>query len=341
MQSSCPQRKIKIFVFLISFILFGLIFQSLAVAQEAVTLTVKPVRIGDDNSLLLAPGEKKQIQVKVENNSARDLEIESQVFDFIVDEDGTTPIPLFDEQDSRWSLANWITLAPAFNYLQAGGSATVNVLIEVPENATAGGHYAMVLHSPNFSGVENQSGAGISQRAGTLIYVLVDGAINETAYVSRFNVPKFLEKGPVPMEIKIKNESDIHITPSPTITVKNIFGKEVANMVLDAKNVFPFTERDFSDVWDKKWGFGPYTLSLEAAYGIQGQAMTAQAVIWLIPVTIIIIILLSILLIVAVVMMLKKKKEQQKQALLEKAENATKAENAESETQPVDDQKQQ
>jgi uncharacterized membrane protein len=143
------------------------------------------------------------------------------------------------------------------------------------------------------------------------------------------------------MEIKIKNESDIHITPSPTITVKNIFGKEVANMVLDAKNVFPFTERDFSDVWDKKWGFGPYTLSLEAAYGLQGQAMTAHAVIWLIPVTIIIIILLSILLVMAVVMMLKKKKEQQKQALLEKAENATKAENAESETQPVDDQKQQ
>ncbi len=341
MQPSCPKKKSKLLILLIVSLLFSFLLQVPAFAQEAVTLTVKPVRIGDDNSLLLAPGEKKQIQVKVENNSDRDLEIVSQAFDFIVADDGTTPIPVLDQQDNRWSLANWITLAPAYNYLQAGGSATVNVLIEVPENATAGGHYAMVLHSPNFTGVEGQSGAGISQRAGTLIYVVVDGAITETAYVSRFSVPKFLEKGPVPMEIKIKNESDIHITPSPTITVKNIFGKEVANLVLDAKNVFPFTERDFSDVWDKKWGFGPYTLSLEAAYGMQGQAMTAQAVIWLIPVTIIIIILLSILLIMAVVMMLKKKKEQQKQALLEKADNAPQAENAENETQPVDDQKQQ
>lgn len=337
MQSSCPKKKLKLVIFLISFFLFNFLFQTLIFAQEAITLTVKPVRIGDDNSLLLAPGEKKQIQVKVENNSDRDLEIESQVFDFIVDEDGSTPIPVIDEQDNRWSLANWITLAPAFNYLQAGGSATVNVLIEVPEDATPGGHYAMVLHSPNFSGVEDQSGAGISQRAGTLLYVLVDGVINESAFVSRFDVPKFLEKGPVPMAIKIKNESDIHINPTPKITIKNIFGKEVANLVLDSKNVFPFTERDFSDIWDKKWGFGPYTLSLEAAYGIQGQAMTARAVIWLIPITIIIIILLSILLIMAVVMMLKKKKEQQKQALLE---NAEKAENLESKTQPVDDQEQ-
>ena len=132
MQLSCPKTKLKIFVFLISLFSFSFIFQSSALAQEAVTLTVKPVRIGDDNSLLLAPGEKKQIQVKVENNSEMDLEIESQVFDFIVDEDGSTPIPVTDQLDNRWSLASWITLAPAFNYLQAGGSATVNVLIEVP-----------------------------------------------------------------------------------------------------------------------------------------------------------------------------------------------------------------
>jgi hypothetical protein len=340
MQLSCPKIKLKSFILIVFFFSFIFIFKSDAVAQESVALTVKPVRIGDDNSLLLSPGEKKQIQVIVENNSQMDLQIESQVLDFIVDQDGTTPIPVLDQQDNRWSLASWITLAPAQNYLQAGGSATVNVLIEVPEDASPGGHYAMVLHSPNVGTVEDQTGAGISQRAGTLIYVLVDGAINELAFVSQFNVPKFLEKGPVPMEIKIRNESDIHISPTPKITIKNIFGKEVANLVLDSKNVFPFTERDFSDIWDKKWGFGPYTLSLEAAYGIQGQAVTAHAVIWLVPITIIIIILLSILLIMAVVITLKKKKEQQKQALLEKAESAAQAEGVESVTQPVDDQEQ-
>jgi hypothetical protein len=337
MQLSCPKIKLKFFVLIVFFFSFIFIFQSDAIAQESVALTVKPVRIGDDNSLLLSPGEKKQIQVKVENNSQMDLQVESQVLDFIVDQDGTTPIPVLDQQDNRWSLASWITLAPAQNYLQAGGSATVNVLIEVPVDASPGGHYAMVLHSPNIGRVEDQTGAGISQRAGTLIYVLVDGEINESAFVSRFNVPKFLEKGPVPMEIKIKNESDIHITPTPKITITNIFGKEIANLVLDSKNVFPFTERDFSDIWDKKWGFGPYTLSLEAAYGIQGQAMIAQTVIWLVPVTIIIIILLSILLIIAVVMLIKKKKEQEKQVL---SENAAKTEDTESVTQPVDDQEQ-
>jgi hypothetical protein len=113
------------------------------------------------------------------------------------------------------------------------------------------------------------------------------------------------------MEIKIKNESDIHISPKPKVIVTNIFGKEVANFNLDAKNVFPFTERDFSDIWDKKWGFGPYTLKLDAAYGISGQAMSAQAVIWLIPVTIIIIVY-SVCIDCAVVVQYRKKEKAKK-----------------------------
>jgi hypothetical protein len=332
MQTTCPKTKLKFVLFILLFFTFSFLFQSTVFAQDSITLTVKPVRIGDDNSLLLAPGEKKQIQVKVENNSQVDLEIASQAYDFIVDEDGTTPIKITDQQDSRWSLAEWMTLAPAFNYIQAGKSATISVLIEVPEDALAGGHYAMIVHSPDVGKVEGQTGTGIGQEAGTLIYVVVDGLINESAYVSLFDVPKFLEKGPVPVEIKLRNESDIHITPSPRITVTNVFGKEIDSFSLDAKNVFPFTERDFSDVWEKKWGLGPYTLQLEAAYGIQGQLLNAQAVIWLIPVTIIIIILLSILLIVAVVMMLKKKKDNPKQPLVE---------NPESDTQPMNDQEQE
>ena len=130
MQLSCPKIKSKFFVFFISLFISSFVFQSLALAQESVILTVNPVRIGDDSSLLLSPGEKKQIQVKVENNSQMDLQIESQVLDFIVEDDGTTPIPVPEQQDNRWSLASWITLAPALNFLQAGGSATINVLIE-------------------------------------------------------------------------------------------------------------------------------------------------------------------------------------------------------------------
>lgn len=332
MKAPCPKIKLSLFFSVVLFLIMSLTLQAKVFAQEALTLTVKPVRIGDDNSLLLAPGEKKQIQVKVENNSDADLQIESQVLDFIVDEDGTTPLPVTEEQDNRWSLANWITLAPAQNYLKAGGSATINVLIEVPNDALPGGHYAMVLHSPNVSHVEDQTGSGISQRAGTLIYVLIDGPINESALFSRFNIPKFLEKGPVPMEIKIKNESDIHITPKPSVSISNIFGKEIANFSLDAKNVFPFTERDFSEVWDKKWGFGPYTITLNAAYGMSGQAISATKLVWLIPITIIIIVLVSILLIVAVVLAMKKKREKAQEVLQV---------NHETETQPTNDQERQ
>jgi hypothetical protein len=332
MKSACLKKNSKFLIFILSLFLYFFSFSSMVIAQEALSLTVKPVRVGDDKSLLLIPGEKKQIQVKVENNSQLDLQIESQVFDFIVDQDGTTPIPVTEEQDGRWSLASWITLAPASNFLQAGGSATVNALIEVPEDALPGGRYAMILHSPDIGQVENQSGAGIAQRAGTLVYVIIDGLINELAYINLFKTPSFLEKGPVPLEIKIRNESDIHITPSPQIKIFNFFGKEIDSFSLDQKNVFPFTERDFSDVWQRKWGFGPYTLRLEATYGLQGQVASAETVVWMIPVTIIIIVLISILIIVAVVLALKKKKETKKMSSIEASETNV---------QPTDDKYQE
>lgn len=306
MSLACLKKKLSVLALLLFLLLLS---PTLIQAQEALSLTATPVRLGDDGSLLLKPGEKKQVQVKVKNNSQTDLTVESQALDFIVGEDGTTPIPVTEEQSDRWSLSQWMTLVPALNEIKAGDTATVNVLIEVPEDALPGGHYAMVLHSPNTGRIESQTGTGVSQRLGTLLYVLVDGPITESAYVSQFNVPAFLENGPVSLEIKIKNESDVHISPTPKVMVSNIFGQEVANFNLEQKNVFPMTERDFSSLWDRKWGFGPYTVRLEAVYGRSAQVATAEAVVWLVPVKLIIVAVLVILIIVTILVAVKKKQQ--------------------------------
>ena len=327
MKLACLKKNLSLLM--LAFFLF-VFSPRLISAQEAMSLTATPVRVGDDNSLLLKPGEKKQIQVKVKNNSQMEVNIESQVLDFIVGEDGSTPIPVTEEQSDRWSLANWITLVPAVNQLDAGDTAVINALIEVPTDAMPGGRYAMILHRPNTGEVE-VTGSGVSQRVGTLIYVIVDGPINEEAYVSQFNVPGFLENGPVPVEIKIKNESDIHISPLPKLRIYNLFGQEIEVLTLDQKNIFPETERDFDTVWDRVWGFGPYTLQLEAAYGQQGQLVMAEAQLWLVPVKLIIISLLVILIIVTVVIVVKKQKNQ----------TSTPTELDKQDETPVDEQEQQ
>lgn len=307
MKLLCPMKNLKNLFFVFFFMLVSL---GQALAASSMSLTATPVRLGDDFSIRLNPGEKKQVQLKVRNGSLETIVLESAATDFIVAEDGFTPVAVEStEVDNRWSLASWLTLAPAQHKLASEEVATVNVLIEVPDNALPGGHYAMIHHRPvNAAEAETGSGSGISQRVGTLLYVIVNGPINEEAYISQFNWPKFLENGPVDFSLNIENQSDIHINTKPVVKVYNMFGKQVANLETEAKNIFPKSERDFAGTWSKVWGLGYYKAVAEASYGSQGQVMTATAGLFMIPVKLILAILIVLMIVAIIVISIKKRK---------------------------------
>jgi len=306
MLKNCPNFKI-ISAFFSFFVFF--FFTSHVFAVSNLSLTATPVRLGDDFSIRLKPGEKKQVQLKVRNGSDETISLESKATDFIVAEDGFTPVLIDPKQaDARWSLVSWLTLVPAEHKLASEEIAIVNVLIEVPKDALPGGHYAMVYHRPLNTTSVTETGSGISQRVGTLLYVIVEGDINEEAYISRFNWPKFLENGPVDFSLKVDNQSDIHINTQPVLKVYNLFGKEVANVELEAKNVFPKSEREFMGTWNRIWGLGYYKAVVEASYGNQGRVMMATAGLYLIPVKIILLVLIVLLIITILFISLKRRK---------------------------------
>lgn len=307
MKKNCPS-KIKLLLFFVFFLLIG--FSHKANAASSMSLTATPVRLGDDFSISLSPGEKKQVQVKVRNSSTEKVVLETGAVDFVIADDGSTPVAVEGNQvDNRWSLASWLTLAPAQHELKSEEVATVNVLIEVPNDALPGGHYAMIYHRPVNSSGPDASGAGISQRIGTLLYVIVKGPITEEAGISSFNWPKFLENGPVNFSLTINNQSDIHINTKPVLKVYNLFGKQVADIEVEAKNIFPKSERNFSGTWNKVWGLGYYKAVVEAVYGDQGKVMTASAGLFLIPVKLILLALILILIILVVSLSIKKRRE--------------------------------
>jgi hypothetical protein len=168
----------------------------------------------------------------------------------------------------------------------------------------------MIYHRPVDSNTDEVLGSGISQRVGTLLYVLVEGDINEEAYISNFDWPKFLENGPVPFALVIDNQSDIHIRTSPMIKIYNLFGKEVESLLLEEKNIFPMTSRDFIGQWDRVWGIGPYKAVVEASYGTQGQILTAESIVWLFPIKLVLLAVIVLLLLLILIVSLSKKKNQ-------------------------------
>lgn len=307
MKKTCLNALLSL-VFLLVFFLTA----SKILAADTVTLIASPVRLGDDASLTLQPGEKKQVQVKVHNASDSELSVESKVVDFTIAENGETPLPLenLDEASSnRWSLASWLTLAPSVHRLTPGETATVNVLIEVPEDALPGGHYAMVYHQPENAALADMSASGVTQRVSTLLYVVVAGDITQAAAISEFNWPKFLENGPVDFSLVVDNQSDVHVAALPEVKVYNLFGQEVADLKLEQKNIFPLSQRSFDGRWDKMWGFGPYKAVAEVIYGGEGQVATATAMMWMIPVKLLLLALIIILVLLILIISIKKHKQ--------------------------------
>lgn len=277
------------------------------------TLTAIPPRYGDDGELRLAPGERYQVSLRVRNSSDEVIYIRSLAEDFMLDEDGETPIPIptGDEISNRWSLAGWLTVAPNFQLAEPHETVGVNVLIEVPEDALPGGHYAMVMHQPELSplvvdGEEIRSVSAINQRVGTLLYVVVDGPIHEEAFVRDLYFPPFSEFGPVPYSFTIENASDVHIRPRIDIEIKDMFGRRVAQLQPETRNIFPLMGRDFAGEWDQIWGTGRYTATLTASYGLNGQVVIAKTNFWLFPLTLAIAVVTLLLVIIATIIVIRR-----------------------------------
>ncbi len=296
----------------------GLILSSQVSAQEAaelsaateVTLTAIPPRLGDDGSLLLKPGEKTQVQLQVKNTSARAVRIQSQISDFIIGDDGETPLPVSDAVSNRWSLASWMMIAPNSQTIGPNQTVGLTALIEVPSDALPGGHYAMITHEPTTETGESlvvqtqqtadpDSASAISQKVGTLVYLTVDGPINEEAYVRNFQFRNFSEYGPVPFSFLVENQSDIHIRPQIGIDIYNVFGQKVDSISLETKNVFPFMNRQFEGTWNRIWGWGYYRAQLTMSFGAQGSVVLANTNFWLIPLKLLLAVLITLLTVIA------------------------------------------
>lgn len=295
---------------IITFLLIALLFPGTINAQAAITAIPPKVELKGD------PGQTLTATLKVRNDTTSTQNYTIAVEDFIVIDKQGTPIPVATSISNRWSLASWIS-APDEVPVDAGGTQVINVTVKIPMTALSGGHYAMLTYTPNVQtkpGDLKQTGNIITQRVGTLIYVTVSGPITEKATLTRFTVPKFLEQGPVDFSGTIESLSDTHVNPKGTITISNPLNTKVAEVKVDAGNIFPETSRDFSAVWDQKWGWGRYKADLNLVYGVSG-IITATAFFWLFPIRLVIYSLIALIAVLTIIIALNNRSKKHQQEL--------------------------
>ena len=263
------------------------------------------------------PGDHLLEAIRLSNQSSDTVTYESAVEDFKVD--GTEGQVTLSPDDSAASFSKWFSVSPTEVTLRPRESRSVSFAINTPNSAEPGGHFASLLFQPRVVATNRTAtGAQVVQRVGALVLLTVKGASKEQATLESFTtktyvgewdqvtgsdgktsitVPKnemlesekatrFFESGPIGFQLLFKNEGNVHIKPTGTISIYNIFNRKVAEFPIDSRNVFPQGERRITAIWPEKqlWG-GYYRAHLFSVYGSKNESLTSESYFFAYPST--------------------------------------------------------
>ncbi len=298
-----------IFVSIIACLVFTSLNQVSVQAQAsdsaAQGIQISPVLV----DLNAEKGQSYNLVLTVTNVTTQELLLKASVNDFQAkDETGNPEVILEDTSgDSSYSFRQWVN--PIGDMVLAPKeSRVVNATVNVPQNAEAGGYYGVI----RFTGTptdKEKANLTISASVGTLILTRVGGDIQERLVMQEFFAQKngkkgdLFEAGPLSLVQRIENTGNVHLKPTGSITVKDIFGKTIATEAINATdgNVLPNSTRRFEEVLSKQRLLGRYTATAEIAYGTTGGVLLASTTFWVIPYKLIILVLVALLITVWIV----------------------------------------
>ncbi|MDO8658857.1 MAG: hypothetical protein Q7K55_09010 [Candidatus Levybacteria bacterium] len=168
-----------------------------------------------------------------------------------------------------------------FSIIFKTGSASselsdLNLLLESKEkNITANKRYT--------TGISNIS-LGVSLN----VLLSIGKNVNTNGFIEEFSSPIFVESGPVPFTLRVKNSGRHLIVPKGNIFIKNMFGQTVGKIDLLPVNVLAGTIRLIPDIsfyengslinlrslWKEKLLFGHYSATLNISFSDDGQLFT-------------------------------------------------------------------
>jgi hypothetical protein len=270
----------------LGFILAGFIYlgASAVSAQEALTFTITPPLIKNN----VSPGQDWHSAVRVVNNNAAEMDIYVKVMDFKGGgESGNVQLlkdPELNEGDN-FLLSKWILVDPGPYKLAPYSSKDIPFIVNVPENAEPGGHYAAILAGTQPpSDPSGGSVLKVSSLLGSLLFLRVQGDIEERGWIREFSTGKNIFSEPkVDFNIKFENSGNVHIRPEGEIKITTMFGKEKEpvkiNHATDFNYVLPGDIRKWEFGWegDKSlFEMGRYKAELILVYGEQTRETSTQ-----------------------------------------------------------------
>jgi hypothetical protein len=264
--------------------LLNLLILPASAQSNAMALSITPPLIKNN----ITPGQIWKSTVKVVNNNTEELSVYVQAIDFKGDgEDGTvTFIPATGSaEEADYLLSQWINLPNDSITIPPSKSYEVPFIVDVPESAAPGGHYAAILVGTQPPS-DTVSGASIkvSSLIASLIMLNVSGEVLENGQIREFSTDKNVYgEGEVNFNVRFENLGNVHIQPQGEIRIFDMWDKNLASIKINHStefgNVLPGNVRAWDFTWQDDIGLfdmGRYRAELILAYGDRAKETLSQ-----------------------------------------------------------------
>lgn len=202
-------------------ILFGLITgQVHADAEKKVVLQISPVK----QSLELKAGNTYHGYFFVQNVGDLKFSYEISATPYSVINENYDPD--YVKESSQTQIVGWITLEKNSGELLPGGTHKIDYVIDVPEDAPAGGQYAALMTK---TADGNQEGATVQiiNRVGMLLYANVEGETVERGRVIDLKIDKLLLNPPLAFSALVENTGNVDFSALMKMEIVNALTGEV------------------------------------------------------------------------------------------------------------------
>jgi len=262
-------------------------------AEESQILSVTPPLF----QLSVEPGDVWQSNIKVVNGNSYPLTVYADVVNFDATGEGGQGsfTPVFDSGQDNTTLAEWIEIVGGPHVIPPEQTKDVPFFVDIPEDASPGGHYAAILIStePSENSGDNKFAVQTSQAVTSLFFVRIEGDVEEVGSIREFApIEKFLETPAVELSLRFENKGNVHLQPRGDILITNMWGTERGKIPVNYQthfgNVLPDSIRNFSFLWESEFhitDIGRYTAEAVLTYGENGsKSATSITHFWVIPV---------------------------------------------------------
>ena len=277
------KKKILLSFLIISGILAIAIFTLTSSYYAQITTPEQAIEISPPSQELdVDPGETVQFTTIVRNNGNVSYPLNVRIEDFTASGDAGQ-VSLIE--DGPWSIASWATIEPSEFSLDPKDEQKVTITLNVPKQDIGGGKYGAVVFSRKGEGSENAT--SVSQEIASLFLLRISGPVNEHIKILNFTAPSFVEFGPVPFEMNFENTGNVHVKVTGIISVMNVLGKKVDDIIIPPTNVFPKAKRIVTSTLDNIFLIGPYQAVAIIYYGTDNKSITTYTPFFAFPVRIV------------------------------------------------------